>query len=156
MSECGVSCSMGLSETTTQNSSFNNKMNNNSKYNYKVRFHLAKGDNYMKWQVRDINDPDGSPRYYSPDDTRLLMLDCKLGNKPSISQKIFQGENKTVCAWVWCKSVWPMPGPATRVGKQCRYNPRINPHWHTQDETNVDNCEIDKLVTLGRGIFKAA
>jgi hypothetical protein len=126
------------------------------KYNYKVRFHLALGKNFMKWQVRDLNDPNGEPHYYDPLDTRLCMVNCKLGNKPSVAKKIYEGENKTVCAWVWCMEVWPMPGPETRVGKQYRFNPRSNPHWHTEDETNVDNCEIKKLTTLGRGIFKHA
>ena len=131
-------------------------MSKNSKYNYKVRFHLAKGENYMKWQVRDINNPDAAPRYFDPNTTTLRMVDCKLGNKPSVSQKIFDGENKTVCAWVWCSKVVDLDVPETAVGKQYRYNPRVNPHWHTTDEKNVDNCEIDILTTMGRGIFKYA
>ena len=129
-------------------------MSKNAKYNYKVRFHLGKGDNYKKWQVRNIKD--NSVAYYSPDEYHLAMHVCKLGNKPSVFTKIFNGENKTVCAWVWCDLVTAYKGENTRVGKQYRYNPRRNPHWHSSDEHNLDNCEVGHLVTMGRGIFNGA
>tara|TARA_Y100000033_G_scaffold10139_2_gene9245 strand:- start:13450 stop:13857 length:408 start_codon:yes stop_codon:yes gene_type:complete len=133
------------------NSKFKFKM---SKYKYKVRFHLGRGENYKKWQVRNIKD--NSVAYYSPDEYHLSMHVCKLGNKPSVSTKIFNGENKTVCAWVWCDLVTAYKGENTRVGKQYRYNPRCNPHWHSSDEANLDNCEVLHLVTMGRGIFNGA
>lgn len=128
-------------------------MSNKDKYKYKVRFHLGKGENFMKWQVRNIET--GEVDYYDPDTQHLSMHVCKLGNKPSVSTKIFNGENKTVCAWVWCDKVIAYNNPETSVGKQYRYNPRRNPHWHTRDEYNLDNCEVLRLTTMGRGIFNA-
>jgi len=122
-------------------------------YKYKVRFHLGRGENFMKWQVRDLET--GEVNYYDPDNMHLSMHVCKLGNKPSVATKIFNGENKTVCAWVWCDKVIAYHNPQHRVGKQYRYNPRRNPHWHSSDEYNLDNCEVLRLTTMGRGIFNA-
>lgn len=128
-------------------------MSKNAKYNFKVRFHLGKGENYMKWQVKNLLT--NETMYFNPEKTSIRMYDCKLGNKPSVSTQIFKGANKTVCAWVWCKG-WLPTNPETRVGKQYRYNPRVNPHWHSSDEFNLDNSEIKELTTMGRGIFRHA
>ena len=67
---------------------------------YRVRFHLGRGANYMKWQVRDSN---GGVRYYDPESVRQVMLNAKLHNRPNVAKKICEGANKTVCAWVECE-----------------------------------------------------
>ena len=63
---------------------------------YRVRFHLAKGDNYMKWQVFDRQS--NTKDYIDPDSKSIVMLECELGNHPTTAKKIYNGENKTVCA----------------------------------------------------------
>ena len=67
---------------------------------YKVRFHLARGDNYMKWQVTDSQKDTKS--YFDPNLKSIVMRDCILGNHPKTAMRIHNGENKTVCAWVAC------------------------------------------------------
>ncbi len=45
----------------------------------KVRFHLAKGENFMKWQVTS---PSGVA-YYDPEHFHITMRNCKLRNRKS-------------------------------------------------------------------------
>ena len=59
---------------------------------YRVRFHLAKGENFMKWQVFDKLH--GTKEYYDPDTRSIIMRDCLLGNHATTAKKIFDGDNK--------------------------------------------------------------
>ena len=119
---------------------------------YRVRFHLAKGKNFMKWQVFDKlhNTKD----YYDPDTRSIIMRDCFLGNHATNAKKIFDGENKTVCAWVACNEVCVVDSAPT-VGKltHYKYNPRKNPHWHTDTLNNADNLKFNVMVTNKRKVY---
>ena len=119
---------------------------------YRVRFHLAKGKNFMKWQVFDKlhNTKD----YYDPDTRSIIMRDCFLGNHATTAKKIFDGENKTVCAWVACNEVCVVDSAPT-VGKLTHYtyNPRKNPHWHTDTLNNADNLKFNVMVTNKRKVY---
>ena len=119
---------------------------------YRVRFHLAKGKNFMKWQVFDKlhNTKD----YYDPDTRSIIMRDCFLGNHATTAKKIFDGENKTVCAWVACNEVCVVDSAPT-VGKltHYKYNPRKNPHWHTDTLNNADNLKFNVMVTNKRKVY---
>ena len=68
-----------------------------AKNKYKVRFNLGRGDNYMKWKV---STPSGEATYHNPDDVLIIMKGCKLFNQKGSANKIYEGANKTVCAWV--------------------------------------------------------
>ena len=50
----------------------------------KVRFHLAKGENYMKWQVKDAN---GDVQYLEPEQVSIKMYGCKLINQRGTAEK---------------------------------------------------------------------
>ena len=120
---------------------------------YKVRFHLASGDNYMKWQVFDLQE--GTKDYFDPEFKSIIMRDCRLGNNPATAKKIFDGENKTVCAWVACEDVTIIDSPNS-ISKRMthyKYNPKKNPHWHTQTCHNVDNLPLKTMVTHKRKVY---
>lgn len=119
----------------------------------KVRFNLGRGKNYMKWKVQH---PDGKVEYHSPTDVQLLMHDCTLKNHKNTAQKIFDGANKTVCAWVLCKSIAIKREKFIQAdldGERVRYNPRVTPHWMLND-SNVDGMSVDKLVSVDFGLYK--
>jgi hypothetical protein len=119
----------------------------------KVRFNLGRGKNYMKWKIQH---PDGKIEYHSPTEVQLLMHDCILKNYKSVSQKIFEGGEKVVCAWVLCKSLAIKKSDFIQVdliGERVRYNPRVTPNWMLND-TNVDGMSVDKLVSVDFGLYK--
>jgi len=119
---------------------------------YRVRFHLAKGDNFMKWQVFDKLH--NTKEYYDPDTRSIIMRDCLLGNHATTAKKIFDGDNKTVCAWVACNEVCVVDSVPT-IGKltQYKYNPRKNPHWHTDKTNNADGRKFKTMVTNKRKVY---
>jgi len=119
----------------------------------KVRFNLGRGKNYMKWKIQY---PDGKIEYHSPTEVQLLMHDCILKNYKSVSQKIFEGGEKVVCAWVLCKSLAIKKSDFIQAdldGERIRYNPRVTPNWILDGE-NVDGMSVDKLVSVDFGLYK--
>jgi hypothetical protein len=121
---------------------------------YKVRFHLAKGENYMKWQVFDLKH--NHKDYYDPEKKYLILRDCKLGNHPSTAKKIYEGASKTVCAWIECESVSVYddePTQRIRGKQQYKYNPKKNPHWFTDKMTNVDGRKLTTIYTINKKIY---
>jgi hypothetical protein len=118
----------------------------------KIRFNLGKGKNFMKWKVQYT---DGTIEYHSPADVQLIMQDCNLKNHKKTAQKIFDGGEKVVCAWILCKSLEIKTKDFTQAdltGERVRYNPRVTPHWMLNDE-NVDGLPVDKLVTVDYGVY---
>jgi hypothetical protein len=119
----------------------------------KVRFNLGRGKNYMKWKIQYT---DGTVEYHSPSEVQLVMDNCILKNYKSVSQKIFDGENKTVCAWVLCKSIAIKSDSFIQAdlnGERIRYNPRVAPNW-TLNDSNADGMSVDKLVSVDFGLYK--
>lgn len=119
---------------------------------YKVRFNLGRGKNYMKWKVQH---PDGTVEYHSPSEVQLLMHDCILKNHKKTAQKIYYGANKTVCAWVLCKSLAIKRDgfiQADTVGERVKYNPRVTPHWMLKGE-NVDGQALEKIFSVDFGLY---
>ena len=118
----------------------------------KVRFHLAKGPNYQRWQVKQGSDV----TYYDPEDYILEMHNAKLRNQRKTAERILEGENKTVCAWVECDHVTAKPRrqyAAPILGEVLYYNPRRRPHWFNTKREDVDNTTYDMLATFGRLII---
>lgn len=119
-------------------------------YMNKVRFNLGRGENYMKWKVTYVN---GDVVYYNPEEVQLVMEGCVFKNNDKIAQKIFDGSNKSVCAWVLCKDIKVTSEiKHTDITYQVSYNPRVQPHWVLGDEV-IDNCEYPRLHTLNKKIF---
>lgn len=119
---------------------------------YKIRFHLAKGENHRHWQVK--NTLTGEVRYYDPNKTYLQMQGCRLRNQPTTARKIHNGANKTVCAWVDCEVVEVKDSVPlfVKLDGELSYNPRTNPYWVDGTNTNSDNKEFDCLLTINRKI----
>jgi hypothetical protein len=120
---------------------------------FKVRFHLGKGENFMKWRIENMIT--GKVEFFCPKDYDLELENCKLHNQVGAARKIFVGENKTVCAWVMAEKV------AILIGGNCcadekdfvSYNPRILPHWRDFGDNNLDKKELPCLETQGRQLF---
>jgi hypothetical protein len=116
----------------------------------KIRFNLGRGKNYMKWKIEY---PDGQVLYTDPEGTQLVMKDCTFKNHKSTAQKIYDGANKTVCAWILCKELEirtenHIDDDANRV----YYNPRVQPNW-LFDGVVVDGKTSPQLHTIERGVY---
>lgn len=121
---------------------------------YRVRFNLGRGDNYMKWQIKDMGT--NVRNHYEPNSVSLIMENCLLSNNKKTSEKIFNGSNKSVCAWVECDNViisdtHEMPSDVCLI----RYNPRIKPNWIYDKDVNkdLDGHKFNKLITNGKNIY---
>ena len=120
-----------------------------AKNKYQVRFNLGKGKNFMKWKV---SYPSGTARYYEPSEVLIIMNGCKLVNHKGTAKKIFDGANKTVCAWVECDEVKVIDKVVTQSeARQVCYNPRVTPHWVLDNEV-VDKGEFEELFTVGKSV----
>ena len=123
---------------------------------YRVRFHLAKGDNHMKWQVFDRQE--NTKDYFDPNSKSIVMFSCELGNQPKTAKKIYDGENKTVCAWVACDDVdikdrdGVIP-PALNGMTHYKFNPKKNPHWFTDTHDNRDGSKFNIMMTHERKVY---
>lgn len=117
---------------------------------YRVRFNLGLGENYMKWQI--TNTVSNSVEYIEPSQISLILINAKLRNQPATANKIFNGDNKSVCAWISCESVFIGKPTEADNKTQVRYNPRIAPNW-LMDNSIVDNKVFDTLLTFNRSIY---
>ena len=137
---------------------------------YKVRFHLAKGANYMKWQITgdaSPKKPSGKPFYCDPANVSMQMINAKLVNHVATATKINCGANKTVCAWVECENLIiyrndTADGKANinhinkvikKTHMKLSYNPRVAPNWVGHNNTNVDKAENLNIFSSGRELF---
>jgi hypothetical protein len=107
----------------------------------RVRFNLSKGKNYMKWKV--------DKTFYGLDE-RLVLHNCVLKNNRKIAQRIFDGEHKSVCAWVNCDYV--TIGHDFEPTEQLKYNPRVLPYWVYKGE-NADGRGFKTLFTIANRLY---
>ena len=125
---------------------------------YKVRFHLARGENFMKWQVTQ---PNGDKRYLNPEHNSIAMCGCKLRVQPSTAQKIHDGANKSVCAWIDCHHLQETndPIPMTIFDTRIAFNPKQSVHWMAEEGGTAVPLEVQArefiplIVTNGRELF---
>ena len=119
---------------------------------YKVRFHLARGANFMKWQ---LTDPNGDKQYFNPENKLIAMFGCRLRVQPSTAQKIHDGANKSVCAWIECEhtQVVDKPMPMTIFDTRISFNPKRSIHWMTEEGEIKDGEFIPLIVTSERELF---
>ncbi len=119
---------------------------------YKIRFHLARGENFMKWQVK----APGYVQYVDPAEHQIAMFNAKLKVQAGTSKKIHEGACKTVCAWVECEEF-----QITRNDKinpnvndfYVRFNPRRNPEWLDMHDNIMSGEEYSLVVSQDRSLF---
>ena len=124
------------------------------KRNIKVRFNLGKGKNYLKWKVQTST----GIEYYYPADVQLVLKNCKLKNSLTTAQKIFNGENKTVCAWILCEDIIIKHNDFQQHDimktSRLRYNPRVKPFWTLDDEgLSIDGNEYKEIVSVDYKLY---
>ena len=127
---------------------------------YKVRFHLGRGTNFMKWQVKylseDGDEDEDKVSYVNPQDNQLAMLGCKLSVQPTAAQKINDGANKTVCAWIECEAVQVLSVNRIKPNVndyRVNFNPRKNPDWTDGYGNVVSGNEYEILFTNDRTLW---
>lgn len=127
---------------------------------YKLRYHLGRGENYMKWQVRGVDTDE--LYYYTPENVLFDIDNAVLKNNKKTAQKINDGENKTVCSWIECESFAAYT--TDTIGDELNnliikwhgsketlsYNPRKLPHWVDENNNDVDGNHYDNLIVEGR------
>ena len=115
---------------------------------YKVRFHLGAGKNFMKWQIISGQ----SRKYIDPADTSFILYNVKLYNRKSVARKIFNGANKSVCAWMEAEAmeVGPPPDSSSYFEVPVSYNPRVSPNWRDFKNTDIDNQNFNIIMVKGR------
>lgn len=119
----------------------------------KVRFNLGKGKNFMKWKVQY---PNGVVEYLDPITTQIVMIRCQLRNHKKVAEKIFNGGEKVVCAWVLCEEIDIRRETFIQFDVNCdriRYNPRVQPNWLLNGEI-VDKQYIDMIGSVDYGLYK--
>jgi hypothetical protein len=123
---------------------------------YQVRFHLAKGENYMKWQVKNLSN--GEVSFYDPEQYQVVMYDCILKNQKTAAKKINCGANKTVCAWIRAghvviRNLGSQSEYPYGITYEVSYNPRVTPFWRNFQGIDVDNTEWGEILTANRKLF---
>lgn len=128
------------------------------KKRFQVRFHLGKGANYMCWQVKDNRNK--GIEYYPPSNVSLELTNCTLRNSPSTAMRIYNGNAKTVCAWVECDMVDvnykkdpSFSKPPIKNMDKYKYNPKKHMHWFTKRNNNADDKNLTKMHTNNRSLY---
>ena len=128
------------------------------KKRFQVRFHLGKGANYMCWQVKDNRNK--GIEYYPPSNVSLELTNCTLRNSPSTAMRIYNGNAKTVCAWVECDMVDvnykkdpSFSKPPIKNMDKYKYNPKKHMHWFTKRNANADDKNLRKMHTNNRSLY---
>jgi hypothetical protein len=116
----------------------------------KVRFNLGRGKNYLKWKVESKS----GVEYYYPTEVQLILHNCVLKNNRKMAEKIFNGMNKNVCAWIICDSITIKRENFNKVWVKDRltYNPRKQPYW-VFNNFEVDNDRFDEITTIDYQLF---
>jgi hypothetical protein len=125
------------------------------KRNFKIRFHLGAGENFMKWRVENLDTKEVN--FFDPNDYSIKMNDCKLYNQKSSAEKIYDGGGKTVCAWIMAQEVHILIGDSNDdkpQEKRLSYNPRVTPNWTDSEMKNVDKKEFKSLITFDKKLYK--
>jgi hypothetical protein len=116
----------------------------------KVRFNLGAGKNYQKWKVEGLA---AGVLYLDPEEVSIVMTNCSFRNHKGVAKKIFEGANKTVCAWILCDEIlFVQPDKLQETSQQAKYNPRTQPNWLLDGEI-IDGQTRPRLHTVGRKIF---
>lgn len=113
----------------------------------KVRFHLGAGQHFMHWQ---ITYPNGDIQYVDPNKQNMVFHDCQLKNRKGTAQRIHNGGEKVVCAWIECD--WVQMVFLTSKGEPVTYNPRVSPYWRYGMEV-ADNYRFSRIQSIGKNLI---
>lgn len=119
----------------------------------KVRFNLSRGKNFMKWKVEY---PNKTVEYHDPEQVQLILTNAQLRNYKKVAEKIYNGANKSVCAWVLCDSVEIKTTDFKELNDsfdRIKYNPRIKPNWTINKEI-ADNEFIELIISENNKLYK--
>jgi hypothetical protein len=122
---------------------------------YKIRFHLANGNNFMKWQVKNTDTNEVS--YVDPSENQIAMMNATLKVQPSTAKKIHEGACKTVCAWIQCEAVKIFPANKIKINAhdyRIQFNPKHCPDWINSWNGNIiSNGEYNLIFTNDRSLY---
>lgn len=134
-----------------------------AKKQYRIRFHLQKGEHFQHWQIKDCDS--GEVLFFDPATHLIHAEGCRLRNQPATANKIFQGADKTVCAWVDADRIH-----VTNTGRhgynaeyeanlrgtnppKVSYNPKVSPNWRNASGDNIDGATFRELMFCNRSVF---
>lgn len=121
-----------------------------------VRFHLAAGENYRKWQVKVLMGRWQVRVYYlDPSMHRLEMRGCRLVNKINKARKVHDRGVKDVSGWIRCDEVLTSEAPVEGL-ERLFYNPIKDVNWRREGDAGDfawDDTEYATLVTEGRQVY---
>ena len=121
----------------------------------KVRFNLGRGLNYMKWKIQY---PSGTVEYCDPKTSQLILKGCTLKNNRKTAEKIYNGEEKVVCAWILCENIQVKYNVIEYSGEdlsniRISYNPRVNPYWVLGNKTPADGFKFNEVSSAHYKLF---
>lgn len=126
------------------------------KTHLEVRFHLAAGRNFRKWQVKVMRGRTKvSVRYYDPSEVQLELRGCRLANDLKKAAKVHKAQKKDVSGWVHCEEVEVTSLPTEGL-ERLFYNPIRDVHWRREGdegEFHWDDSTYSTLVTGGRQVY---
>ena len=119
---------------------------------YRIRFHFGRGENFMKWQIK--NTETDTVSYVNPSENQIAMMNATLKVQPSTAKKIHEGACKTVCAWIQCEAVQILPAhiKVNDHDYRIQFNPKESPHW-TDGQNILDGETYDLIITNGRELY---
>lgn len=119
---------------------------------YKLRFHLARGEYFKHWQIRDNK---GNINYYDPNLVEITLYNCKLKNRLNIAEEIFNGEAKRVCSWVEFDDyeISETINYEPMIENELKYNPRLKPYWQNHKGDILDGFNFDTIITNKNKIY---
>lgn len=107
---------------------------------YRLRFHLGRGPNYKKWQLRH---PNGSIEFFDPNTFSYTIYKGTLNNNVKTATRIFNGENKTVCSWISFDNGTHKHFNPSDIYIAISYNPKVSTHWFVKgnESINIDGFQ---------------
>lgn len=117
----------------------------------KVRFHLGRGENFMKWKIQY---PNGDIQFLNPTEYQIHLIGCQAKNSKKIAQRIFEGYEKVVCAWILCDEVRIVSQQfyGETNGTRLTYNPRVAPNW-VFNGADVDNANFGFMFSVDYRLY---
>lgn len=126
------------------------------KTHMEVRFHLLKGQNFRKWQVKVMQGRKKiSAHYFDPSEVQLEMHGCRLANDLKKAMKVNREQSKDVSGAVHCDEVILTQVPTEGL-ERIFYNPIRDIHWRRESDEGEfawDGTEYQTLVTQGRQVY---
>lgn len=124
-------------------------------FEYKVRFHLQRGEHYMHWQIKAY---DGTVKYLDPQKYQIEMRGCNLVNKINAARKVNLAGKKDVCGWVECENfdILEKNSIDTKYLDRLSYNPINDIHWRRSGDDggfDWDDTDYDCLITDNNKVY---